>query len=107
MCSQSAYSSRRNDARNDGLNHDRGTHPRRSVIIAALMATVSMALGVPGRAVSAELKRIAMDADPQGGTVLTLTLSTPVAQHVFRLQNPDRLSFDRPKPRGQGNCPLR
>jgi N-acetylmuramoyl-L-alanine amidase len=106
MYSQSAYSSRRNDARNDGLNHDQGTHPGRSVIIAALIATGLMALGVPGRAVSAELKQIALDADPQGGTVLTLTLSTPVAQHVFRLQNPDRLVIDLPNTRRQVKLPL-
>jgi N-acetylmuramoyl-L-alanine amidase len=88
------------------LNHDQGMHSRRSVTIAALTAMVLMALGVPGRAVSAELKQIAMDADPQGGTVLTLTLSTPVAQHVFRLQNPDRLVIDLPNTRRRVKLPL-
>jgi N-acetylmuramoyl-L-alanine amidase len=88
------------------LNHDQGRHPRRSAIVAALLATVLMALAAPGRAVSAELKQIALDADPQGGTVLTLTLSTPVAQHVFRLQNPDRLVIDLPNTRRQVKLPL-
>jgi N-acetylmuramoyl-L-alanine amidase len=88
------------------LNHDQDIHPRRSVIIASLTATVLVALGAPGRAVTAELKQIALDADPQGGTVLTLTLSTPVAQHVFRLQNPDRLVIDLANTRRSVKLPL-
>jgi len=65
-----------------------------------------MALAVPGRALSTELKQIDLAADPQGGTVLTLTLSTPVAQHVFRLQNPDRLVIDLPNTQRRVKLPL-
>jgi N-acetylmuramoyl-L-alanine amidase len=88
------------------LNHDQGMQPRRSVTIAALTAVLLMAVGVQARAESAELKQITLDADPQGGTVLTLTLSTPVAQHVFRLQNPDRLVIDLPNTQRRVKLPL-
>jgi len=78
----------------------------RSAIIAAPMAMAMMALAVPGRAWSTELKQIALEADPRGVTVLTLTLSTPVAQHVFRLQNPDRLVIDLPNTQRRVKLPL-
>jgi N-acetylmuramoyl-L-alanine amidase len=81
-------------------------HPRLSAGIAALIAMAMMALAVPGRAWSTELKQIALEADPLGGTVLTLTLSTPVAQHVFRLQNPDRLVIDLPNTQRRVKLPL-
>jgi N-acetylmuramoyl-L-alanine amidase len=81
-------------------------HPRRSATIAALFGMAIMALGVPGRALSTELKQIDLAADAQGGTVLTLTLSAPVAQHVFRLQNPDRLVIDLPNTRRRAKLPL-
>jgi N-acetylmuramoyl-L-alanine amidase len=88
------------------LNHDQDMPSRRSVIIAAIIAMAMMALAAPGRALSTELKQIALEADPQGGTVLTLTLSTPVAQHVFRLQNPDRLVIDLPNTQRRAKLPL-
>jgi N-acetylmuramoyl-L-alanine amidase len=72
----------------------------------AMVLMVLGMLGMPGRAVSAELKQIALGADPQGGTVLTLMLSTPVAQHVFRLENPDRLVIDLPNTRRRVKLPL-
>ncbi len=69
------------------------------------MAMSMMALAVPVHAWSTELKQIALESDPQGSTVLTLTLSTPVAQHVFRLQNPDRLVIDMPNTRRRAKLP--
>ena len=47
------------------MNQNQAMHPRRSVVIASLMAMAMMALAAPGRAVSTELKQIALDADPQ------------------------------------------
>ena len=88
------------------MNHDQGMHSRHSASIAALLSMAIMALAVPGRALSTELKQIDLAADPQGGTVLTLTLSTPVAQHVFRLQNPDRLVIDLPNTQRRVKLPL-
>src|ERR1700686_465455 len=64
----------------------------------------AVALGVPGRAVSAELHRVALQADRQGA-VLTLSLSAPVVQHVFRLQNPERLVIDLPDTRRRASLP--
>jgi N-acetylmuramoyl-L-alanine amidase len=81
-------------------------HPRRSATIVALLSMAIMALGIPGRALSTELKQIDLVADAQGGSVLTLTLSAPVAQHVFRLQKPDRLVIDLPNTRRQVKLPL-
>jgi N-acetylmuramoyl-L-alanine amidase len=88
------------------LNHDLYMYPGRGTSIAALMAMALMALAVPDRALGTELKQIVLDADPQGGTVLTLTLSAPVAQHVFRLQNPDRLVIDLPNTQRRVKLPL-
>ena len=64
----------------------------------------AVAVGVPGRAVSAELHRVALQADRQGA-VLTLSLSAPVAPHVFRLQNPERLVIDLPGTRRRATLP--
>jgi N-acetylmuramoyl-L-alanine amidase len=70
------------------------------------LAVATTALAAPGRALSTELKHIDLEADAQGGTVLTLSLSAPVAQHVFRLQNPDRLVIDLPNTRRLVKLPL-
>jgi N-acetylmuramoyl-L-alanine amidase len=94
------------------VNHDQDRRRRRSLSIAALMAMVmavamaTTALAAPGRVLSTELKQIDLDADAQGGTVLTLSLTAPVAQRVFRLHNPDRLVIDLPNTRRRVKLPL-
>jgi len=87
------------------LNHDHGIHLRRSAIVAALAAMAVLGVATPSRGLSAELDRIALEADHQGGAVLTLSLSTPVAQHIFRLQNPERLVIDLPDTRRWAKLP--
>jgi N-acetylmuramoyl-L-alanine amidase len=69
------------------------------------MAIAMTALVAPGRALSTELKQMAIEAGPQDGEVLTLTLSTPIAQHMFSLQNPDRLVIDLPNTRRRVKLP--
>jgi N-acetylmuramoyl-L-alanine amidase len=64
-----------------------------------------VAVGAPGRVQSAQLDRIALQADRQGA-VLTLSLSVPVAQHMFRLQNPERLVIDLPATQRRAKLPL-
>jgi N-acetylmuramoyl-L-alanine amidase len=68
----------------------------------AVMAAVGIA--APGRALGAQLDQIALQADHQGA-VLTLTLSAPVAQHVFRLQNPERMVIDLPATQRRAKLP--
>jgi N-acetylmuramoyl-L-alanine amidase len=71
--------------------------------IAAMLAVVALA-AAPRPALAAALDQIAVEADPQG-SVLTLSLSTPVAPHVFRLHNPDRLVIDLPDTQRRGKLP--
>jgi N-acetylmuramoyl-L-alanine amidase len=87
------------------LNHDYGTHLRRRIIAAGLAAMAVLGIATPGLALSAELHRIALEADQQGGAVLTLSLSKRVAQHIFRLQNPERLVIDLPDTRRRAKLP--
>jgi N-acetylmuramoyl-L-alanine amidase len=68
----------------------------------AAMAAVGVA--APGHALGAQLDQIALQADRQGA-VLTLTLSAPVAQHVFRLQNPERMVIDLPATQRRAKLP--
>jgi N-acetylmuramoyl-L-alanine amidase len=58
-------------------------------------ALAAAAIGAPTLVCGAQLDRMGLQADRQTA-VLTLTLSAPVAQHVFRLHNPDRLVIDLP-----------
>ena len=70
-----------------------------------LLATIAaVALSTPNLARSAQLDRIVLQADRQTA-VLTLSLSAPVAQHVFRLQNPERLVIDLPGTRRHASLP--
>jgi N-acetylmuramoyl-L-alanine amidase len=86
------------------LNHDYGLQPRAGVIGIALAALAATAIGVPTRAGAAQLDRIGLQADRQTA-VLTLSLTAPVAQHVFRLYNPDRLVIDLPGTRRHASLP--
>jgi N-acetylmuramoyl-L-alanine amidase len=69
-----------------------------------LWAMAAAASAAPGSGPAASLEQITLEADAQG-TVLTLSLSAPVAQHVFRLQNPDRLVIDLPDTRRRARLP--
>jgi N-acetylmuramoyl-L-alanine amidase len=86
------------------LNHDYGLQPRAGVFGIVLAALAAAAIGAPTRAGAAQLDRIGLQADRQTA-VLTLTLSAPVAQHVFRLYNPDRLVIDLPGTRRHASLP--
>jgi N-acetylmuramoyl-L-alanine amidase len=72
------------------------------MLIAVLAVAGSVAM--PGRAWSAQLDQIVLNADPQSA-LLTLHLSAPVAQHVFRLQNPERLVIDLPGTQRRARLP--
>jgi N-acetylmuramoyl-L-alanine amidase len=77
------------------LNQDSRLHLKAGAITAVMAALATVAVAAPGQASGAQLKQIGLQADRQGA-VLTLTLSAPVAQHVFRLQNPERMVIDLP-----------
>lgn len=64
-----------------------------------------LGVAAPSWALSAELDRIALEADQQGGAVLTLSLSKRVAQRIFHLQNPERLVIDLPDTRRRARLP--
>jgi N-acetylmuramoyl-L-alanine amidase len=51
-----------------------------------------------------QLESIGLRADERGA-LLTLSLSGPVAQHVFRLHNPERLVIDLPATQRHGKLP--
>jgi len=84
------------------LKHDYGL--RAGVIGMLLAVLASPAIGAPARAPGAQLERIGLQADRQTA-VLTLSLSAPVAQRVFRLHNPDRLVIDLPGTRRHASLP--
>ena len=84
--------------------YDYGLQSRAGVIGIALAVLVATAIGVPTRAGAAQLDRIGLSADRQTA-VLTLSLTAPVAQHVFRLYNPDRLVIDLPGTRRHASLP--
>jgi N-acetylmuramoyl-L-alanine amidase len=86
------------------LNYDYGLQSRAGVIGIALAVLAATAIGVPTRAGAAQLDRIGLQADRQTA-VLTLSLTAPVAQHVFRLYNPDRLVIDLPGTRRHASLP--
>jgi N-acetylmuramoyl-L-alanine amidase len=86
------------------LNHDYGLQPRAGVIGMVLAALAAAAIGAPTRAGAAQLDRIGLQADRQTA-VLTLSLSAPVAQRVFRLYSPDRLVIDLPGTRRHASLP--
>jgi N-acetylmuramoyl-L-alanine amidase len=87
------------------LQHDYSRHLKRASIAVALAAISLWGVAVPGRVLGAELDRIALEADGQGGTVLTLSLSQRVTQHIFRLQHPERLVIDLPDTRRRAKLP--
>ena len=84
--------------------YDYGLQSRAGVIGIALAVLAATAIGVPTRAGAAQLDRIGLSADRQTA-VLTLSLTAPVAQHVFRLYNPDRLVIDLPGTRRHASLP--
>jgi N-acetylmuramoyl-L-alanine amidase len=86
------------------LNQHYGLHLSGGGFSKLLAAIAAVALSTPDLARSAQLDRIALQADRQGA-VLTLSLSAPVAQHVFRLQNPERLVIDLPGTRRRASLP--
>jgi len=87
------------------LQDDYGRHLKRASIAAALATMALWGVAAPCRALGAELDRIALEADPQGGTVLALSLSQRVTQHIFRLQHPERLVIDLPDTRRRAKLP--
>jgi len=75
--------------------------------LAAALGVAADAVAAPGNAANpagARLERIALQADRQGA-LLTLSLSAPVAQHVFRLHDPERLVIDLPATRRRTSLP--
>ncbi len=84
------------------MNQQSGLDGTRSGIAALVAAIAAMALATP--MLAAELDQIALEADAHGA-VLTLSLSAPVAQHVFRLHDPDRLVIDLPDTRRRARLP--
>jgi N-acetylmuramoyl-L-alanine amidase len=85
------------------LNHY-GLQFKAGALGVLLAAMAGVAVGAPSRVQSAQLDRIALQADRQGA-LLTLSLSAPVAQHMFRLQNPERLVIDLPATRRRAKLP--
>jgi N-acetylmuramoyl-L-alanine amidase len=63
-----------------------------------------LALGAAKPADATELQQLALQSDAQSA-VLTLTLSGPVAPHLFRLTGPERLVIDLPATRRQARLP--
>jgi N-acetylmuramoyl-L-alanine amidase len=86
------------------LNQHYGLHLSGGDFRTLLAVIAAVALSTPNLARSAQLDRIALQADRQGA-VLTLSLSAPVVQHVFRLQNPERLVVDLPGTRRHASLP--
>jgi N-acetylmuramoyl-L-alanine amidase len=86
------------------LKHDYGLQPKAGVIAMLLAALAATAIAAPARASGAQLERIGLQADRQTA-VLTLSLSAPVAQRIFRLHNPDRLVIDLPGTRRHASLP--
>jgi N-acetylmuramoyl-L-alanine amidase len=86
------------------LNQHYGVHLSGGDFRTLLAVIAAVALSTPNLARSAQLDRIALQADRQGA-VLTLSLSAPVVQHVFRLQNPERLVVDLPGTRRHASLP--
>jgi N-acetylmuramoyl-L-alanine amidase len=77
------------------MNQVYGLHFKAGIISAVMALMCAVAVATPGHALGAQLDQIALQADRQRA-VLTLTLSAPVAQHVFLLQNPERMVIDLP-----------
>jgi N-acetylmuramoyl-L-alanine amidase len=94
----------RKGAGNDSLNQHYGLHLSGGLLRRLLTTLAAVAVSTPIVARSAQLDRIALQADRRGA-VLTLSLSAPVAQHVFRLQNPERLVIDLPGTRRHASLP--
>jgi N-acetylmuramoyl-L-alanine amidase len=86
------------------LNQHYGLHLGGRAFRTLLATLAAVALSTPSLARSAQLDRIALQADRQTA-VLTLSLSAPVVQHVFRLHNPDRLVIDLPGTRRRASLP--
>ena len=57
-----------------------------------------------GEAQPTRLESIGLNSD-EHGSLLTLSLSAPVAQHVFRLHNPERLVVDLPATQRRARLP--
>jgi len=87
------------------LKHEFGRHLWRGRLAAGLTVVGLLGVTSPSRASGAELDRIALEANQQGSAVLTLSLSRRVAQHIFRLHNPERLVIDLPDTRRRARLP--
>jgi N-acetylmuramoyl-L-alanine amidase len=86
------------------LKHDYGLRPGAGVIGMLLALLAAPAIGAPSPAAGAQLDYIGLQAD-RLAAVLTLSLSAPVAPHVFQLHNPDRLVIDLPGTRRHASLP--
>ena len=87
------------------MKHEFGRHLWRGRLAAGLTVVGLLGVTSPSRASGAELDRIALEANQQGSAVLTLSLSRRVAQHIFRLHNPERLVIDLPDTRRRARLP--
>jgi N-acetylmuramoyl-L-alanine amidase len=76
----------------------------RGGLSATALALAWAALGSPAAADATELQQLALQSDSQSA-VLTLTLSGPVAPHLFRLSGPERLVIDLPSTHRQARLP--
>ena len=63
--------------------------------IGRLLGLLAVAFGAAGAARAAQLDQIGLQAD-RLTAVLTLSLSAPIAPHMFQLHHPDRLVIDLP-----------
>jgi len=77
---------------------------RKAGHIGRLLGLVALALGAAGAAHAAQLDQIGLQAD-RLTAVLTLSLSAPIAPHIFQLHNPDRLVIDLPGTRRHASLP--
>jgi N-acetylmuramoyl-L-alanine amidase len=88
----------------DLKQHFQARQIRRGAVPALLAAMAAIGVAAPGRAHGAQLDRIALRAD-RHTALLTLSLSTPVVQRVFRLHSPERLVIDLPATRRRAPLP--
>ena len=91
----------------------RGSHKTHVLAVSlAAAATALSAWSVPGTALAGnhsstpqvQLRRVELQSSP-GTAVLTLSLTAPVARHVFRLHSPERVVIDLPDTRSAASWP--
>jgi N-acetylmuramoyl-L-alanine amidase len=73
-------------------------------LLGALCQSGNATAGAHSGVGAVQLQHIALQTSP-GGAVLTLSLTGPVAQHVFRLHDPERVVIDLPETRRIASLP--